>query len=98
MSLTTGNQLKAARALAEVDQKWLADKSGVSVNTIRNMEARGGELITSGAVTVKKVQAALAAAGVQFIPENGGGPGVRLKKPAQAATIPIENLNAENDE
>jgi predicted transcriptional regulator len=80
MSLTTGNQLKAARALAEVDQKWLAEKSGVSVNTIRNMEAWGGEPITSGAVTVKKVQTALEAAGVEFIAENGGGPGVRLKK------------------
>jgi DNA-binding XRE family transcriptional regulator len=40
MSLITGNQLRAARALAEVDQKWLAEQSSVSVNTIRNMEAR----------------------------------------------------------
>ena len=78
MSLTTGNQLRAARALADVDQKWLAEKSGVSVNTIRNMEARGGELITSGAVTVRKVQTALEASGVIFT--NGDAPGVRLKK------------------
>ncbi|QGM97804.1 helix-turn-helix transcriptional regulator [Methylocystis parvus] len=84
MTLTIGNQLKAARALAEVDQKWVAEKSGVSVNTIRNMEARGGEPITSGAVTVKKVQTALEAAGVEFLPENGGGAGVRLRKQAPA--------------
>ncbi|KAF0205630.1 helix-turn-helix domain-containing protein [Methylocystis sp. L43] len=78
MSLITGNQLRAARALAEVDQKWLAEQSSVSVNTIRNMEARGREAITSGAVTVRKVQAALEKAGVEFT--NGDEPGVKLKK------------------
>ncbi|NQW09543.1 MAG: helix-turn-helix domain-containing protein [Alphaproteobacteria bacterium] len=78
MALITGNQLRAARALAGVEQKWLAEKSGVSINTIRNMEARGAEEITSGAVTVRKVQAALEGAGVEFT--NGGQPGVRLAK------------------
>lgn len=78
MSLSTGNQLRAARALAGVEQKWLADKSGVSINTIRNMEARGAEPITSGAMTVRKVQIALEEAGVEFL--NHGQPGVRLRK------------------
>lgn len=71
MGLVTGNQLRAARALAGVEQKWLADKSGVSVNTIRNMEARGPEQITSGAVTVRKVKSALEEAGVVFNHESG---------------------------
>lgn len=78
MALITGNQLRAGRALAGVEQKWLAEKSGVSINTIRNMEARGAEAITSGAVTLRKVQAALEEAGIEFT--NGGQPGVRLKK------------------
>lgn len=80
MSLTTGNQLKAARALASLNQEQLAERSGVNVNTIRNMEARGSEILVSGLDTVAKVQGALEAAGVQFIPENGGGAGVRLRK------------------
>jgi hypothetical protein len=75
--LITGNQLRAARALAEVDQKWVADASGVSINTVRNMEARGREPISSGVLTLRKVQCALEAAGVEFT--NGGQPGVRLK-------------------
>lgn len=78
MSLITGNQLRAGRALAAIEQKWLADKAGVSINTIRNMESRGSEEITSGAVTLRRVQAALEEAGIEFT--NGGQPGVRLRK------------------
>jgi hypothetical protein len=78
--LITGNQLRAARALADVGQVWLANQSGVSVNTIRNMETRGSAPITSGVVTVRKVQAALEAAGVEFT--NGDAPGVKLRKQA----------------
>lgn len=81
MSLRTGNQLKAARALASMNQEQLAQRSGVNVNTIRNMEARGADILVSGLDTVSKVQSALEAAGIAFIPENGGGAGVRLAKP-----------------
>lgn len=49
-----------------------AQRAGVNVNTIRNMEGLGGETLVSGLDTISKVQAALEAAGVQFIPENGG--------------------------
>ena len=77
--LITGNQLKAARALAGVDQHELADSAGINVNTIRNMEARGAEPITSSAVTVRKVQLALAARGIEFL--NHAHPGVRLSIP-----------------
>jgi transcriptional regulator with XRE-family HTH domain len=74
--LATGNQLKAARALAGVDQRELADSAGINVNTIRNMEARGAEPITSSAVTVRKVQLALEALGIEFL--DHARPGVRL--------------------
>ena len=84
MALITGNQVRAACALAGVEQKWVAEKSGVSVNTIRNMEARADQAITSGAMTLHKVQAALEEAGVEFT--NGGQPGVRLKAEQNVAT------------
>jgi transcriptional regulator with XRE-family HTH domain len=75
--LMTGNQLKAARALAGVDQLSVARAANVAVNTIRNMESRGPDPITSGAVTLRNVQSALEAAGVEFT--NGDQPGVRIK-------------------
>ena len=83
MTLTTGNQLKAARALAGVDQQQVADSAGVNVNTIRNMEARGVEPITSSAVTVHNVQVALEALGIEFL--NHSRPGVRLGIPSERA-------------
>jgi transcriptional regulator with XRE-family HTH domain len=76
MALATGNQLKAARALAGVNQQEVADNAGVNVNTIRNMEARGPKPITSSAVTVRNVQLALEALGIEFL--NHARPGVRL--------------------
>jgi chromosome partitioning protein len=79
MDLVTGNQLRAARALAGVEQKWLADRSGVSINTIRNMESCAAGAITGGTLTLRKVQAALEAVGIEFT--YGGQPGVRLRHP-----------------
>lgn len=76
--LTTGNQLKAARALAGVEQLALAEASGVSIGTIRNMEACGADLLKSGLKTISAVQRALEAAGVEFT--NGGEPGVKLRR------------------
>ena len=75
----TGNQLKAARALAGIEQTALAEAAGVSVNTIRNMEAAAAETVKVRLDTLNKVREALETAGVIFIPENGGGAGVRLK-------------------
>jgi transcriptional regulator with XRE-family HTH domain len=71
-------QLKAARALARIDQKELADRSGVSVPTIKRMEAGDGP-IRGNYENVAAVVAALEAAGIEFIPANGGGPGARLR-------------------
>jgi DNA-binding XRE family transcriptional regulator len=79
--LKTGNQIKAARALTDLNQQQLAELAGVNVNTIRAMESRGNETLVSGLDTVTKVQQALEGAGITFIPENGGGAGVRLSKP-----------------
>jgi DNA-binding XRE family transcriptional regulator len=83
MGLATGNQLKAARALAGVNQQQVADSAGVNVNTIRNMEARGAKPITSSAVTVRNVQLALEVLGIEFL--NHTQPGVRLSMTSERA-------------
>jgi hypothetical protein len=85
MPLVTGNQLKAARMFAGVDQQQVADAAKVNVNTIRNMEARGNDPITSGAVTVRAVQLVLEDWGVEFI--NHGGPGVRMRNPGAVPSV-----------
>jgi predicted transcriptional regulator len=73
-------QMKAARALVAWSQGDLATASGVSEPTIARLESEDGPL--GGRVeTGEKLIAALEAAGVEFIVENGGGPGVRLRKP-----------------
>ena len=75
--LTTGNQLKAARALVGVEQARLAEVAGLNVNTIRNMEAAGPNPISGRSVNVQAVQRALETEGVEFL--NHGSPGVRLR-------------------
>ncbi|MEX2741060.1 helix-turn-helix domain-containing protein [Rhizobium mongolense] len=74
--LTTGNQLKAARALIGIEQIEVAGAAGVHVNTIRAMEASGGMPIAGRAQNVQAVQRALESHGIEFL--NHGQPGVRL--------------------
>ncbi|KQM34577.1 hypothetical protein ASF03_21245 [Rhizobium sp. Leaf68] len=74
--LTTGNQLKAARALAGIEQRDLAEKAGLNVNTIRNMESAGSGPIAGRATNVQSVQRILEEIGIEFL--NHGNPGVRL--------------------
>ena len=77
--LTTGNQLRAARALVDMDQGVLAAGAGISTNTISAMERRGAAVLTSGYDTIRSIMNVLEAAGVEFL--NHGQPGVRLGKP-----------------
>ena len=76
----SGNQIKASRALIGMEQAELADKAGVSINTVRNMEAAGADEVRVRSDTLFRVQEALKAAGVIFVEENGDGPGVRIRK------------------
>ena len=76
----SGNQIKAARALAGLDQKGLAERANVGINTIRNMEAADAGNVRGRTDTLDAVVAALKSAGVIFVEENGEGPGVRLRK------------------
>jgi transcriptional regulator with XRE-family HTH domain len=75
--LTTGNQLRAARALVDMDQSTLAARAGVHVNTIAQMEKRGREMLTSGLDKIRTVMAVLEKEGVEFL--NHGRPGVRMR-------------------
>jgi transcriptional regulator with XRE-family HTH domain len=82
--MITAAQLRAARALAGLDQKTLAQKAGVSLPTIQRMEASAGNV--RGVVeTLTKIVAALDHAGIELISDNmpsqGTGRGVRLKAP-----------------
>jgi transcriptional regulator with XRE-family HTH domain len=72
-------QLKMARAAAGWGVRELAKKAGVTANTVTRIE-NGADAKQS---TIDRLQQALEAAGVEFIDENGGGPGVRLKKRQQ---------------
>ena len=76
--LTTGNQLKAARALAGAEQIEVAAAANVHVNTIRAMEASGASPISGRAQNVQAVQRALENLGIEFL--NHGQPGVRLSR------------------
>jgi hypothetical protein len=76
----TSAQIRAARALVRWRAEDLARASSVGVATIRRAELTDGETSMTAANDLA-VRAALEAAGVEFIDENGGGPGVRLKKP-----------------
>jgi transcriptional regulator with XRE-family HTH domain len=76
----TAEQLRAARGLIRWSQQELALASGVSVPTIKRLESMEGEL-SGHTATMKALGLALEGAGVQFIPENGGGAGVRMAKP-----------------
>ena len=69
---------KAARALLGWQQGDLAEASGVPKPTISAFEARGGSAKLTH-MNNKAAVDALERAGLQFIPENGGGVGVRLR-------------------
>jgi transcriptional regulator with XRE-family HTH domain len=83
--MITSAQLRAARILLGIDQRRLADLSGLSVPTIQRMEA--SETMVRGNVdSLVKLIAAFDKAGIEMIDEgatsSGSGRGVRLRRPA----------------
>jgi hypothetical protein len=79
MKLLTSGQIRAARALLRWRARDLAKESAVGVATIRRAELAEGETSMTVANDAA-VRHALENAGIEFIDENGGGPGVRLRK------------------
>lgn len=74
-----GEQIRAARSLLGWSQAELAKQAGVAHMTIRRFEAHSGP-VSGNISSLTKVQTALEAAGIQFIPpDEWGSFGVRLK-------------------
>jgi len=73
----TSAQVRAARGLLNWTVRDLAERSGVHRNTVTNIETGR---YSGSSVAMAAIRSAFEAAGVEFIPENGGGAGVRLKE------------------
>ena len=75
--------MRAARALLDIDQRELAQRSGLSLPTIQRMESSGG-VVRGNVDSLMKLVNALATAGIELIGEGAashdGGRGVRLKR------------------
>jgi len=80
--MITAAQMRAARALLGIDQRELAERSGLSLPTIQRMEPSDG-VIRGNVDSLMKLVDALAANGIELIGEgaasSAGGRGVRLK-------------------
>jgi transcriptional regulator with XRE-family HTH domain len=68
-------QIRMARGALKWGVRELAEKTGLTANTISRVE-NGAESMAS---TLEKIRDALEAVGIEFIAENGGGAGVRLR-------------------
>ena len=77
--MITGAQVRMARGYLRWSAKQLADKAGVAESTIKRMEQDEGFPIARGA-NIEAVYKTLADAGIIFVPENGGGVGIRLRR------------------
>ena len=75
--MITPAQCRAARGLLDWTQQELADRAGVGIVTVRQFE---GGLNEPRRATLEVIRRALESAGVEFIQEDGGGPGVRIRK------------------
>ena len=69
-------QCRMARAALGWTTQDLAREAGIGANTINRFEAGQDARVSS----VDKMRAALEAAGLEFIPENGGGAGIRFRE------------------
>ena len=81
-STLTSEIVRAARALLRWEQRHLADASSISLPTIKRLESKRGTLVAHPS-TLAALRSAFEKAGVEFIDENGGGAGVRLRKPSR---------------
>jgi len=76
--MITAEQMRAARALLRWPAQELANRTGITLRTIQRLESETG-FPASRTKNLIMIRKAFEEAGVVFIDENGGGPGVRLK-------------------
>jgi transcriptional regulator with XRE-family HTH domain len=76
----TPAQCRAARGLIELTQSELAEKANFGLSTIVDFERSRRQISAEALSAIRK---ALENLGIQFIDENGGGAGVRLRKPGK---------------
>lgn len=91
-------QCRAARGLVELDQARLAEMANVSRNVIVDFETGRR---TPNPNNLAAIRRALETAGVAFMDAGSsleGGVGVRLRGGQRSQTIPLDDLNASNDE
>ena len=79
--LLTGEQIRAARAILRWKPSELANKAAVGLSTVQRAEQADGP-VTMMRANADAIRKALEAAGIEFIEQNGGGPGVRFKTPS----------------
>ena len=77
LAMISSAQCRAARGLLDWTQQHLADRAGVGIVTVRQFEAGLSE---PRRATLDVIKRAFEDAGIEFIQENGGGPGVRLRE------------------
>jgi predicted transcriptional regulator len=80
--MLTAEQIRGARAVLRWSAAKLAEKSGVSMPTIQRMESANG-IPKSLSTNLQAIRQTLERAGVVFIDQDGGGPGLRLKDPIE---------------
>ena len=89
--MITAGQMRAARGLLGIDQRRMAQLSGLSLPTIQRMEASDG-VVRGNVDSLMKLIGALNEAGVELIDDNApstaGGRGVRLSRPAVPSAMP----------
>jgi DNA-binding XRE family transcriptional regulator len=74
-------QCRAGRALLEITQTQLATSAGLGLSTVVDFEKERRQVAPE---SIEEIRRALSRAGVEFIDENGGGPGVRLRQRQRA--------------
>ena len=92
-AMFTGNQVWAARVLAGLSREDAAERAGISLETLTDIESRGGAALSADETTTMRLVRALGEVGVEF----DDGPGVRLRGGGRDEGIRTEDLNAEND-
>lgn len=92
--MTTPAQLRAGRALAGLTAEDVAGRAGVSAAVLARAEGEGPAAPSDA---VDAICRALAASGVVFLPSDGEGPGVRLRKTTHDEGIRLDQLTTEND-